>query len=245
MREIDSNRILPVKGGFNFRDLGGLPTKDGKVVKKNIFIRTDELGNLQESDLELLVSLNVQTIVDFRTDQERAKLVDKLPNTCKNEIHLDIVSGNMNAYLAEIQSGKADFGQLMLDLYKDLAIGENGIAQYRKFFEILQDSKNTPIIYHCTAGKDRTGIATALILYALNVDRTYIEDDYLLSNTFLKEKYAAYIAKDPRFEALFTVSSTYLNHAMKAIEEKYGTIDHYLETALNVDLALFRSLYTV
>lgn len=244
MNSIDSNRILHVKGGFNFRDLGGLPTKDGKVVKKDIFFRTDELGTLQDSDLELLSKLNVQTIVDFRTDQERAKSIDKVPSTCKQEIHLDIVSGNMETFVAEIEKGTADMKQLMFDLYKDLVLGDNGIAQFVKFFEIIQNPDNAAIIYHCTAGKDRTGIATALILYALNVDLKEIEDDYLLSNVFLKDKYAAYIAKEPKFEALLTVEPDYLYSALDAIKDKYASLANYLKDILKVDIGLMRRLYT-
>lgn len=244
MTEIDSNRIIAVKGGFNFRDLGGLPTRDGTRVKKNIFFRTDELGNLQDADLELLQTLQVRTIVDFRTEQERYKLVNKIPATCMKEIHLDIISGNMNTYLAQIQSGKADFEQLMLSLYRDLVVGENGITQFRKFFEIVQQKENTPMIIHCTAGKDRTGIAAALILSALNVDIQDIVEDYLLSNIFLQKKYESYIANDPKLETLFTVKSSYLQYAINTIVEQYGSIKQYLEEVLNVDVALLRAYYT-
>ena len=100
------------------------------------------------------------------------------------------------------------------------------------------------MIFHCTAGKDRTGIAAALILSALNVDIQDIVEDYLLSNIFLQKKYESYIANDPKLETLFTVKSSYLQYAINTIVEQYGSIKQYLEEVLNVDVALLRAYYT-
>jgi len=244
MNTIDKNRILNVKGGFNFRDLGGIITKDGNQIVKDALIRTDELSNLLQEDLDLLARLKVQTVVDFRTDQEREAQLDKVPITCKNQIHLDIVSGNMNTYMAEIKKGTADLKKLMFDLYKDLVLDEHAIQQWIHFFSILQDPSNTAIIYHCTAGKDRTGMATVFILEALNVDRKTIEDDYLLSNDFLKDKYSAYIQQNPMFADLFLVQADYLKEAYSAIEQKYDSVQNYLKSVLKVDVDLLRKLYT-
>lgn len=243
MNTANSKRIIQVQGGYNFRDLGGLKTKDGKLLKSNLLFRTDELGTLTDADLDLLTSKKVQTIVDFRTDLERSKSVDRIPLSCKKEIHLDILSANMDAFIAEMQKGNADFKKLMLGFYEELVIGSNGIEKFKEFFEIVQDSSNVAIIYHCTAGKDRTGVATALILESLNVDREIIEDDYLLSNEFLKDKYASYINKDPRFADLFLVQADYLRTAFDAIEKTYDSVENYLKTVLKVDINKMRSFY--
>lgn len=244
MDDSNSNRILKVQGGYNFRDLGGLQTQDGTTIKKGLLFRTDELNNLKPADLELLAHLNAQTVVDFRTDQERAKSVDLLPTSCKREIHLNILSANMDAFVAEIQKGTTDLKQLMIDFYKDLVLGQNAIDEFVKFFEIIQQPANNAVIYHCTAGKDRTGIATFLILEALNVAIEDIQSDYLLSNEFLKDKYAVYINQNPKYAALFMVQSAYLNAAMEAIVYKYGTVKNYLTTVLKVDIDLMKKIYT-
>ena len=244
MDDLNASRILKVQGGYNFRDLGGLNTLDGTTVKKGLLFRTDELNNLKPDDLELLAQLNVQTVVDFRTDQERAQSVDLVPTTCKHEIHLNILSANMDAFVAEIQKGTSDLKKLMLEFYKDLVLGANAIEEFIKFFQIIQQPTNTAIIYHCTAGKDRTGIATFLILEALNVSNEAIESDYLLSNEFLKDKYAVYINQNPKYADLFMVQSAYLNAAKDAIVEKYDTVQNYLTSVLKVDIALMKKIYT-
>lgn len=241
----DINRILPIKGSFNLRDLGGLVTKDGKQISKNLLIRSDELNNLVPSDLDLLAQINVKTIVDFRTDQERAQSIDKVPTTCQNEFHLNILSANMDALIEAFKNGQTDYKQMMLDIYKDLVLNEQSHIEYTKFFEILQDPDNSAVIYHCTAGKDRTGIATMLILESLNVDWTIIERDYLLSNQFLKKKYKAYIQQNPTLSALFLVNSEYINFAKNTIDENYQSVRNYLTSVLKVDLNLMKQIYTV
>lgn len=245
MNTIDSTRILQVKGGYNFRDLGGIKTKDGRIIRKNLLFRTDELSNLEPEDLDLLAGLNIQTVIDFRTDQERAKSVDRLPTTCKQEIQLNIVAANMDAFVEEIKAGNTDFKKLLLNFYQDLVLGDNAIKEYSRFFEILQNTDNLSIIYHCTAGKDRTGIATALILEALQVDWKDIEADYMLSNIFLEKKYASYINENPALADLFLVRPEYLQRAIEVIIEKYNSVDNYLKTVLQVDIELMRKLYVV
>ena len=243
MTTLENSRILPIKGGFNFRDLGGIPTKEGKTIKRDLLFRTDELSNLQPEDLDLLAKLNIQTVVDFRTDFERAQSVDKVPTTCKNQIHLDILAANMDAFMAEIQKGITDFKPLLMNFYKEMVLSDDAIKEYSNFFKVLQNPENTSIIYHCTAGKDRTGIATALILEALNVDWNEIESDYLLSNEFLKKKYEGYISQNPALADVFLVQPDYLKTAFEAITEKYQTIENYLKTILNVDLELMKKIY--
>lgn len=245
MTEIDYNRIILVKGGYNFRDLGGLPTTTGETVRKGKLFRTDELSALEPSDLDLLVSLDVKTVVDFRTLQERLKSVDRLPSSCKREYQLDIISASMDSYIQEIKSGRTDFKQFLNDFYKDLVLGDNAVEQLRKFFEIMETPENAGVIYHCTAGKDRTGIATALILEALKVDREIIMSDYLLSNDFLKNKYASYINENPHYADLFLVQPEYLKSSYEAIESKYDNIENYLTRILHVDLDLMRKLYLI
>lgn len=243
MTSLETSRILPIKGGYNFRDLGGIPTKDGRTIKRNLLFRTDELSNLQSTDLELLANLNIQTVVDFRTDFERSQSIDKVPTTCKNQIHLDILAANMNAFMAEIQKGITDFKPFLMQFYKEMVLSDDAIKEYAAFFKVLENTDNSSIIYHCTAGKDRTGVATALILEALNVDWDEIESDYLLSNEFLKTKYQTYISQNPALADVFLVQPAYLKTAFDAINEKYQSVENYLRTVLKVDLELMKRIY--
>lgn len=245
MNEIDVKRIIHVQGGYNFRDLGGLPTITGKSVQKGKLFRADELSNLEPKDLDILDGLNVHTVVDFRTQEERSKSIDRLPNSCKREFQLDILSASIDSYVQEIKSGRTDFKQFLIDFYKDLVLGDNAVEQWRKFFEIIETPDNIGTVYHCSAGKDRTGIATAFILEALGVDRQIIMSDYMLSNYFLKLKYASYINENPHYADLFLVQPDYLNSSYEAIESKYSTVENYLTSVLHVDLEQMRKLYVI
>ncbi len=240
---LQEKRVLPIKGGYNFRDLGGIPAKKGAIIKPKLLFRTDELSNLYQQDLDLLAQLNVQTIVDFRTDIERAHSIDKIPVTCKNEIHLDIIAANMNAFVEEIKKGQTNFKPLLLEFYKELVLSDQAIKEYSSFFQILQEPENCGIIYHCTAGKDRTGVATALILSALGVEWKYIMADYLLSNTFLSNKYENYIQNNANLKDVFLVQQDYLNTAFTAIIENYSSIDNYLKNILKVDIKQLKEIY--
>lgn len=244
MKEVHARRVLPIEEGFNFRELGGIITKEGKKIKHNQLIRTDELSRLNENDLELLQQLNVKTIVDFRTEQERKISLDRVPKSCKNEIHLDIVAANMNTFMAKMREPNVNYKDLILGFYNDLVLGENAIKEYQTFFKVLQNPENTSIVYHCTAGKDRTGIATAFILEALNVDWETIENDYLMSNEFLKPKYAHLLATNPQLEDLFLVNADYLQHAKELIDKNFYSMEDYLTDQLKVDLDLMKSIYT-
>lgn len=244
MKEVHARRVLPIEEGFNFRELGGIITKEGKKIKHNQLIRTDELSHLNENDLELLQQLNVKTIVDFRTEQERKISLDRVPKSCKNEIHLDIVAANMNTFMAKMREPNVNYKDLILGFYNDLVLGENAIKEYQTFFKVLQNPENTSIVYHCTAGKDRTGIATAFILEALNVDWETIENDYLMSNEFLKPKYAHLLATNPQLEDLFLVNADYLQHAKELIDKNFYSMEDYLTDQLKVDLDLMKSIYT-
>lgn len=244
MELLNESRILPIKGGYNFRDLGGIKTKDDRIIKPNHLIRTDELSQLDKSDLQILSDLNIKSVIDFRTEQERAVSVDKVPSTCQNEFHLDIMAGNMNAFMQKVKSGETDFKSMLHHFYTDLVRSENAQFEYRQFFKILQNPAHCAVIYHCTAGKDRTGVATALILEALNVDESIIQQDYLLSNQFLAKKYESYIRQNPLLADLFLVHSEYLEGAIDTIKKHYYSLEDYLTNVLNVDLDQMKAIYT-
>jgi len=234
---------ITLQGAYNFRDLGGKCTSTGQSLKHNLLFRSDELNGLTEEDVALLDSINIQTIIDFRTDQERAQSIDKIPATCANEIHLNILSADMSQLMALVQGGNADYKQIMLDIYKDLVLSETAQQEYKAFFDYLQTPKYLGLVYHCSAGKDRTGIATALIYSALGVDWADIVADYLYSNQFLQHKYATYLLQKPELAPLFLVDADYLQNAKDSILSKYDNIDNYLQEVLKVDLKQMKKIY--
>ena len=239
---IFSERRLPMEGGYNFRDLGGYPTEDGRFVKWGKIFRTDDMHNLTENDLNYLNDIGLCTVVDFRSEGEIAAAADKLPSTTVNHVLLSISPGNMNDIQYD-NINPALFTNFINDMYAGLCIDENIIAQYRHFFALLQDETKTPLSFHCSAGKDRTGVGAALFLYSLGVNEEIIIQDYLLSNKYLEGKYAAMIAVMPELKIASMVEAEYMQVAFSSIKENYGSIENYLENTLNVDLTKMKSMY--
>lgn len=240
-----AERHLPMAGGYNFRDLGGFSGANGNRVAWGKFFRTDGLSALTDADLTYLASIPVVTIVDFRTAEENEHHPDKIPASVKNVLRLPIAPGYMSERAARNLEDYASPDEFMLEMYRDLALDPDITASYRRFFAAVQAENDVPIIFHCSAGKDRTGLAAALILTALGVDREVILADYEASNGYLGDKYAAYIAQKPYLKSLFTVKKTFLLEAFTLLEAEYGSLAAYLETALDVDVAAMRRRFLV
>lgn len=237
-----SERHLPMEEGYNFRDLGGYPTSDGHFVKWGKVFRTDDMYKLSENDLAYLSDIGLRTVVDFRSEDEAKISADKLPSTTLNHVLLPIFPGN----LTDLQYENIT-AELIIDYMKAMYAGicteESIINQYRSFFALLQDETKIPLSFHCSAGKDRTGVGAALFLYSLGVSEDIIIKDYLLSNNYLEDKYAAFAEKIPEYKIIGMVDAEYLQITFSSIKEKYGSIENYLENTLNVDLAKMKSMY--
>ena len=237
-----AERQLPMEGGYNFRDLGGIKGHDGKRTVWGKLFRTDDLQNLTKDDSAYLSSIPVATIVDFRTHYERDKGPDTIPPGVKNALHYPITPGNLDPR----KNSPEDFGGMdnfMLAIYRDLVNDAAITATYRAFFRRVQQNADLPLLFHCSAGKDRTGFAAAMILFALGVDRETIFSDYEASNAYLGDKYAAIIAANPEHGGLFTVKPAYLEESLRVIEQEHGNVETYLTSVLDVDIALMRERF--
>lgn len=239
-----SEKHLPMAGGYNFRDMGGIKTSDGHHVKWGKVFRSDDLHKLTNADLRYLASIPLITIVDFRSEEEIQQGADKLPVSVTNHELLSITPGNLRdaaVKLEEIDEHQAD--SLMMDVNKLLVTNPACIEQYKKYFALLQNEKDVPLMFHCSAGKDRTGMAAALFLFSLGVDEETILNDYLLSNTYLEDKYAENIKVNPALKSLFEVKPSFLKAGLMQIKNDHGTIENYLQKILNVDLEKMKVLY--
>lgn len=234
-----SEQHLPMEGGYNFRDLGGYRTKEGRYVKWGKIFRSDDLHNLTDADLAYLASIPLASIVDFRSEQEMRQAPDKNPTSVKMNYPYSISPGNLMAAASSIE----DLYKLTAEQADTLMMGMNillvtdsaCVNRYRDFFRLLQDDDNIPLMFHCSAGKDRTGMGAALVLLALGVDEETVLKDYLLSNTYLSDKYANYKNESPALKALFEVKPEFIQAGLNRIKEDYGSVENYLEKALNVD----------
>ncbi|MCP8856700.1 tyrosine-protein phosphatase [Latilactobacillus fuchuensis] len=258
------NRILPLQQGRNFRELGGYQTTDGHTLKWHKLIRSATLANLNQSDLDYLADYGLQYDVDFRSVDEKTAAPDRLPQQTTYEL-LPVFAVDETANSAseeemyQLFSQDATTGyQRMVKVYDNLINQERSKAAYRRFFELLlaNDQDNSSLLFHCSAGKDRTGMGAAFLLSALGVPETTIQADYLLTNQASANYIQEYLndlkqkTSDPAIiqsvHALLTVDLDYLNTAKKAIQAQTGSVQNYLKTDLKLtdhDLADLRQIY--
>ena len=236
-----AERQLPMAGGYNFRDIGGFAGVDGKHVAWGKLFRTDDMASLTKADCAYLASIPLVTVVDFRTETEKADAPDKFPESVVNALHYPIAPGFLNPEGSTKQY--ADSDDFMLGIYHDLVLDEGITATYRRFFNHVQNAANLPLSFHCAAGKDRTGFAAALVLFSLGVDKEAILADYEASNAYLGDKYAAIIATYPDQSGLYIVKPAFLMEALSLIDAKYGSMERYLTQALDIDIAAMRALF--
>jgi protein-tyrosine phosphatase len=257
-----ARRILDLEAGFNFRELGGYKTNSGQAVKYHKVLRSAGLGDLTENDTTYLKNYGVKTDVDFRSTDEIAKKPDHIPGGAKY-ISLPVFAEDQteaskiqDRVIPEIDFDPHDGYNHMLDVYRDMITKDQARGAYRKFFdELLGNEKdNDVVLFHCTAGKDRTGMGAVFFLYSLGVPLPTIKDDYMLTNQ-ASQVYVANIlkqveAKDPTLvesiKALLTVNENYLNVAQQAIEETSGSLDNYIRTDLKVsdhEISDLRKIY--
>ena len=172
-----SDRHYPFEGCFNFRDIGGYLNQDGKRVKKCLYFRTGRQDRMTEKDLSQLSDLKISTQIDLRKPDE---VLDQgkgpLEAMGANYINIAVIPEGGSDQLSKLVgdtgiSGKRYLGYL-----------EFGPTSWLRLFGILADQENLPVVLHCTAGKDRTGVSTAFLLSVLGVNRDVIEADYLLTN---------------------------------------------------------------
>ncbi|MCD8351110.1 MAG: tyrosine-protein phosphatase [Planctomycetaceae bacterium] len=235
------NRIV-AEGAPNLRDLGGYPAADGKRVKMNQVYRSDDLYDLTDAGLASLETVGIRCVVDFRTRNEALLSPDRLPSTVQESVDIPIDAGRlMTHYYDETLNARKTQG-IMITVYRALA--SDFQPAYRRFFSLLADPANIPLLFHCTAGKDRTGFAAALFLSSLGVAREVVVDDYLLSVERLREKYVEGVDYDETTKPLFQVEPSFIGAAFDIIDSQYGGVESYLTTQLQVDIPLFRQRFT-
>lgn len=201
--------------------------------------------HLTEKDLDYLSKIPIKTVVDFRSETEIKQSPDqKIPSVSNSYIYA-ITPGNITSLpfedIARLTTQESD--SLMKSVNKQLVTDSSAIEQYRKFFALLQEEENIPLVFHCTAGKDRTGYGAYLFLSSLGVDEQTALQDYLASNNYLAAKYGSYMEKYPDLKPLFEVRPEYLKTAIDQIRKEHGNVENYLTNVLNVDIEKMRELY--
>ena len=230
-------RYVNLQGTYNFRDLGGYTTAEGKKIKRGLLYRSDELSRLTKEDLEILKSLNIKTIIDFRSHEETIFAPDKKPETTTH-LNMPLVFEGITDLIKNIETVGIEF---MMQLNR-LAV-EKAKPVYMELFKTISIPTNLPLVFHCAGGKDRTGLAAALFLSALDVEKETIYEDYLLSAELIRNRFIL-LNKNPNLPPGLTVKREYLKAAFDTIDNEYGGMKNYLVNKLEVDIELLKSIYT-
>ena len=257
MPEHVKKRHLGLEGAPNFRDLGGYETSDGRSVRWGLFYRSAHLGDLTDRDLEIVSELGIRLVCDFRSPDEKAEDPDRLPavNPPKvAELEIWDASFSAEAFKERFADGEVkseEITQLLIEGNRLFATKFSPL--YRELFARILDPQNLPVVVHCTAGKDRAGFASALILRVLGVPLETIYDDYLLTNFYTAAKIdrmvmlvraATFFRVDEApLRAVMGVERRFLDAAFAAIEKNYGSFGRYRREALGIgdaELEAFR-----
>ena len=227
-------RSLNLAGATNFRDLGGYAGLDGRLLRWRKLFRSDHLAALTPQDLATLSGLAVTRAFDFRGAAERAAVPYDLPGVLSHSLAIEpTVLMRMKERLELGQPLTAqDTVGLMQETYR--AFVHDNSPRFAELFGHLLES-DAPLVFHCTAGKDRTGFAAALILLALGVPRQVVMQDYLLTNElFVMPHSPPGLAPKEVLDVLWGVQAGFLDAALEVVDADYGGMPVYLEKTLGL-----------
>ena len=255
--------IINLDYTFNTRDLCDIKTTDGLYIKKNRLIRSGSLHRLSAKDIETLKNKELKVVVDFRNEEEFVKRPDiridnvkyiNAPTFSKNGVSKKEKISHADANLLYLVDKENGGKKLLMNTYKDLFTTEKGINAYKEFFKIIQENKDGAVLWHCSQGKDRAGMASYLLLYALGVSEEDCIKDYLQTNVAMEKKIKELtpvilrISNNetellPLLREVFSADIEYVQEAIKVIIKTYGSIDNLLTNVLEVDIEQLRNNY--
>jgi len=253
--ELDHERVIHLKGTGNTRDIGGYETTDGRTIRWGQIIRSDQLSRATEADFQKLEAMGLRTVIDLRTTRENKKEPTKwVGDNPPQFFHFPVGRSDgpwFNAQRKLLSRNRFTEDQMMEHMINGYRmVADVGSPSYQALLDVVRDESNWPVLIHCAAGKDRAGIATALILETLGVDREIIMEDFMLTNevsqaerkaTILSKQRENYTAragsrmgsgKGPPPSAFFPlvgVAPEMLEAYYESVNEHHGSIDSYLE----------------
>ncbi len=224
---------IMLDGASNVRDLGGYAGRHGRLVRTGQVFRSAALAALTPTDLEVMEALQLSTICDFRGVEERGRAPTRLqgPEVISLPIEPSVGAGLRDILRTKEATGEA-LHSVLERAYVAYALASN--AQYRTLFERLLTG-GTPLLFHCSAGKDRTGFGAALVLTALGVAWPDVLADFEATNRLWRRDTvpAADLPREIQ-ESLLRAEPVLLTAAFAAAEREYGSMDLYFERALGM-----------
>lgn len=248
-------RLLPLQGGQNFRDLGGYRTTDGRTVRWGVLFRSGSMHFLTPADYAYLDRLGIRTVCDFRSTQERAAEpalwpAGKAPHVLADDYDMaQRIPGTQGQTMMAAPNAE-QARATMAATYPALLRNFNG--QYRRMFGELLAGR-VPLAFNCTAGKDRTGVAAALILTALGVPRETVIEDYLLTNRYFDPRKVvqqddqasqAWRKLPPEvLKAYMGADRSYIEAVFAVMDAHRGGVNGYLQDELGLSRAQLQKLH--
>ena len=220
-------RLIALEGAVNFRDLGGYAAGDGRRTRWRVLFRADGLGELTESDLSVLRAIGIRTVIDLRSGDELAR--------GRFDVGAHPVSFHHFPFMEELPDAQ-DFERrpgFLGTQYREFLSDAGG--QIRGALEVLAAPDALPAVFHCTAGKDRTGVLSAIVLSLLGVDEPTVVADYALSGEAMARLRAKLILKYPEgrdsienLDEVFSADPAQMESLLDHLKERYGSVDAYV-----------------
>lgn len=237
---------IRLTGCKNIRDLGGIKTKIG-VVKKYKLLRSDALDKLTSEDIKILKEkYKLSTVIDLRTDREVLERTDVEIPGVKN-LQIPIFNEKVPGMTHELGNDEADLQIDMTVLYKEIISFDEYLKELAKVIKTIIEAKDDEysILFHCTEGKDRTGITSAILLLILGADRETILEEYMYTNIANREKAEEYfriatsrgysIDRAEQLKKIFLAKLEYIEPVLDIIDNKWGGIDNFVENVLGIE----------
>ncbi|MEU3752141.1 tyrosine-protein phosphatase [Streptomyces olivoreticuli] len=249
MPQFDASTII------NLRDLGGIALAGNSAVRPGLLLRSGQLDRLDPELDPSVAALGIHTVVDLRTEHERHERPDQVPEGARLIVadvmaagmsgaervpaRLDSVLGNPAVAEEHLGNGKAE--KLLCDAYRAFVTSESACDAYRLLLSALAEPDCGPLLFHCTAGKDRTGWAATVILLLLGADEATVREEYLSVNPAVRAAFAPIIDRftaaggDPEIaDAILGVRPAYLAAALEEMERAYGGVEAYVRDGLGI-----------
>lgn len=247
------DHLIPMKTLPNLRDIGGVTTADGGTVRTGLLYRSTDLYRLNGEDATHFQALGINTIFDLRTEEERTREPDVVPEGSR-EVVLDVLAGvtgigpaalldvMKNPQQAQETLGGGKAVELFRSGYRQVVMLPSALNAYSEFFRAIDDPQNRPALFHCTTGKDRTGWAAAATLTLLGVSRDDVMADYLDTNRDLLpalqpmfDRFAKAGGDPELLKPVFGVDPRYLDEAFATVDRQFGSMDRYFARGLRID----------
>jgi protein-tyrosine phosphatase len=253
------SRHLKFSGTKNFRDLGGYQTVDGRTVRWGRLFRSDSLHKLTNSDHKHLTMLRLDRIIDFRAEHEKEQEPDRLPADLDvRVVAIPILDSSTRLWhdsRDEFVKNLKSIDPIKYMLETNVELATRFTPEVRQFFRELLSADGRPVLFHCAAGKDRTGFTAALILRILGIPQETVLDDYLLTNQYILAGYRwslvlLHLTKGKRFadsvKGFMAAHPMYLSAAFEAIDREHGSFENYIQHGLGLtetEIARLKTLY--